>query len=97
MSDPITNAVDRHLDTIEIPQRFRDSLGRWQHRGILPGGFLAAVLRGDLFDAFNRADAKSRPLIQKIASYIQRELPAGCYGSQANMDRWHCHVIGKSA
>jgi hypothetical protein len=54
----------------EIPENLRPGLARWIVRGIVPGSFLSAVIRADLFAAAIAADEKSILAIGYIARLI---------------------------
>ena len=54
----------------EIPEHLRPGLARWIVRGIVPGSFLSAVIRADLFAAAIAADEKSILTIGYIARFI---------------------------
>ena len=58
-----------------------DSLDRYAKEGIPTGGFLAAVLSNDLFEAVGRADHNNLPVLHDICTYIYWELPSSCHGS----------------
>src|SRR5699024_8873505 len=45
-----------HADWSLIPQHMRASVRRWIEHGVLPGGFLSAVIRNDLVGAVRCAD-----------------------------------------
>jgi hypothetical protein len=53
-----------------IPEHIRPGLARWIVRGIVPGSFLSAVIRADLFAAAIAADEKSILAIGYIARFI---------------------------
>lgn len=71
-----------------VDQNIKDSLNRYLHHGIQPGGFLAAVLCNDLFGAFARADAHNKQHMDNILSYVYHELPQVCWGDRKIMAEW---------
>lgn len=71
-----------------IPERLRDSLDRYARDGIPTGDCLGAVLIGDLFGAFGRADPVTTAAMPAIVAYVRNELPLSCYGSEAAVDGW---------
>lgn len=71
-----------------IPERLRDSLDRYARDGIPTGDCMRAVLVGDLFGAFGRADPITTAVMAEIVWYVRNELPACCYGSEEIVDRW---------
>jgi hypothetical protein len=71
-----------------IPERIRQALDRYHNDGILPGGFLRAVLTNDLFGVIRHADPDSYAALREIASYVYNELPSKCHGSEKKMLAW---------
>ena len=64
------------------------SLDRYAERGILPGGFLTAVLENNLMEAVGRADMQNAVTLKDICTYVYNEMPAQCHGSPAKVDAW---------
>lgn len=56
--------------------------------GRLPGEFLQAVLRNDLFAAASRADAVSKAMLPDLCLFIYNECPAPCWGSPGHVYTW---------
>jgi hypothetical protein len=71
-----------------IPEHIRDGVALWISDGIAPGGFLSAVIRNDLKDAFGRADHINRERIHDIVSFFYSHAPSPCWGSPEAFDRW---------
>lgn len=71
-----------------IPAHTKDALDRWVEHGLMPGGFLEAVLTNDLFGAVGRADSLNLPAIKDICSYIYNELPSNCWHSPEAIREW---------
>ena len=65
-----------------------ESLTRYEHQGIMPGGFLCAVLSNDLMTAVNTADAYNLKALKDICQYIYNELPEASHGSPAAVRDW---------
>ena len=65
-----------------------DSLERYMRHGILPGGFLTAVLQNDLREAVGRADMQNIYLLQEIVGYLYNECPSVCWGSPKKVSDW---------
>lgn len=57
------------------------------------GGFLTAVLQGDLFQAANRADSLNGRYLVAIAGWVYNNLPADIYGT---VEKVRNHLAGKS-
>lgn len=70
------------------PQDIRESLQRYIERGIMPGGFLTAVLENNLLQAITRADNENLKLLPNIVSYCWNEIPSTCWGSPERVDKW---------
>lgn len=72
----------------KIPQGILDGLHRYQTYGIMPGGFLSAVLENDLMSAVMLADEKSQEAFFEIVHYVYHELPYACHGSKEKIVSW---------
>lgn len=66
-----------------IPDNIKGGLARYIEHHIQPGGFLTAVICGDLFEAVRRADPVSRESIPLVAIWLDRNCPGLC--GAANM------------
>jgi hypothetical protein len=65
-----------------------EALTRYVERGILPGGFLLAVLCNDLMESLGRADSYNRASIFQICQYIYNNLPANSHGNTSKVSAW---------
>ena len=65
-----------------IPQYTINAIRSYVENGIIPGGFLKAVLTNDLFGAFAHADSSNKEALSEICQYIYNEIPANCWGSK---------------
>jgi len=61
---------------------------RYIERGILPGGFLTAVLENNLVLAAMRADNTNRHRLLDFAEFLYSEAPSICWGSRERVERW---------
>lgn len=61
---------------------------RYLTDGKLPGGFLQAVLRNQLREAFERADDTNAHLIRDYVVWLYNEAPAGSWGASEFVDAW---------
>lgn len=68
-----------------IPDYMMESLDRYLNHGILPGGFLQAVLSNDLAGACERADSINLANIPAYVGYLYNEAPRNSYGSYEQM------------
>lgn len=66
----------------------KDSLERYLNHGIMPGGFLTAVLSNDLTGAFSHADHINYDLIGHIVKFLYNEFPIDAWGSPENVSAW---------
>lgn len=65
--------------------------------GYEPGGFLRAVLAGDLFLAASRADYNNFGKLAEIAKTVYHHMPAGTIGSYEVVDEWIKDKSGRRA
>lgn len=70
-------------DFAEIPENIQGGLTRYVENNLQPGGFLTAMIRGDLFEAVRRADRESRRNIPLVALWLEQNFPGLC--GPANM------------
>lgn len=75
-------------DYTRIPDHLRESLVEWVLHARPTGSCLAAILRGDLFDAVARADAMTLYAIPTIASWLWNRCPGPCFGSAKKVEEW---------
>lgn len=71
-----------------IPDLTRESLELYVSHGIMPGGFLRALLCNDLFEAYARADAFNIANMYAIVKYVFNKMPRGSWGSADNVRDW---------
>jgi hypothetical protein len=67
----------------DIPKRIMDGMMRWGNHGYHPGGFLTAVLKGDLLDAVCLADDETITHLRSIVKFVYNQMPAGCHALSA--------------
>lgn len=63
------------------------SLARYLALGVQPGGFMNALLSGDLREAIRRADANNENLIPDYVAYLMT-LPPECWGTPEIVANW---------
>lgn len=71
-----------------VPDHSQESLENYLMYGYHPGGFLAAMLAGELFVAANSADHANGPAMQGIANWIMQAAPHGSWGNREAVDNW---------
>lgn len=72
----------------EIKGSILDALDRYVIHGIMPGGFLTAVLCNDLFGAFGKADSYNRASLFQITQHIYNNLPRDSWGSKDRVSEY---------
>lgn len=72
----------------KIPEHTQGAMRRYVEDGLLPGGFLTAVLCNDLFGAIGRADAENLVALQEICMFVYNCLPGDCWGNEEKVWRW---------
>ena len=75
----------------KIPQHMHGAIERYINHGILPGGFLTAVLENDLVGAVSRADHINKSMIPTYLEFFYRDIPSTCWGSVENVKTWVAH------
>jgi hypothetical protein len=68
---------------LHLPIRMHGGIVRWVLFGILPGDFLRAIIRGDLFDAAGRADDENQRLLWEYAYVMHNAVPSQAKGPNA--------------
>lgn len=71
-----------------IPDDIQKSLELYLLRGIMPGGFLEALLARDYNRAIDIADLINRERFWHIATWIRREAPKACWGDYNDVHNW---------
>lgn len=71
-----------------IPDSLVGGLRRYREDHIRTGGFLQAVLEGDVEGAKARADMQNAERIDEIFAYCRAELPAESWGSPERVQTW---------
>jgi hypothetical protein len=76
------------FNQFEIPDGMMGGITRFIEHGIIPGGFLQAVICNDLKEAVGRADLENMANLPAFVSYFYNEAPAICWGSKEKMLAW---------
>jgi hypothetical protein len=69
-------------------QHLEGSLDRYLNHGIMPGGFLTAVLENNLSESFSRADHINSMLVKDIVQFLYNRFPMGAWGSPERVNDW---------
>jgi len=64
------------------------SLDRYLNHGIMPGGFLTAVLENNLSESFARADRTNSMLVKDIVQFLYNRFPMGAWGNPERVKNW---------
>ena len=73
---------------MQIPEHTQQSLNHYLLHGFNPGGFVSAMLAGDLERALYCADTGNRQMFWAIDMWIRERAPAGSWGSYEAIDVW---------
>ena len=73
---------------MQIPVHTQEAITGYLIRGWKPGGFLTAMLAGDLFRAVNSADTANRQMMWAIGRFIMTSLPEASWGSYDAVHEW---------
>ena len=71
-----------------IPEHCRDSMKRYIEHGVIPGGFLQAVICNDLVGAFGKADQTNRHRLYDYCDFLYNYMPDPAWGSKEKMIAW---------
>jgi hypothetical protein len=71
-----------------ISESILGGLERYLNHGIMPGGFLTAVLENNLKEAFGRADNENSENMKNIVGYCYNEIPSAAWGSREKIKEW---------
>lgn len=71
-----------------VPDHMHQGLRLWIEQGVLPGGFMTAVLENDLKEALARADHINRECLFNIVSFLYNFAPGPCWGSPEKVSAW---------
>lgn len=77
-----------HDEYFPVREDLLGALERYLNNGIMPGGFLTAVLENNLAEAFGRADDTNSRNLKNIVGYVYNHVPGSAWGSRAKIDQW---------
>ena len=83
-----TQYTDRPVDWGLIPEHMREGVDFYITVGGPTGHFLTALFSNDLRETFDRADDINAAGIRDYMRFLYTYAPAGCWGSEANFQRW---------
>lgn len=76
------------FDELDLPEHMRSAVELYLTHGILPGGFLTAVLENKLIEAAVKADHINIQRLRDWADFVYNWLPATCWGSETFVKAW---------
>lgn len=79
------------LNFDRLPEPYRHAIIQWIDSGVIPGGFLQAVIMNDLKQTLMFADEDAQIHLKTIVSFFMNEVPDSAWGSADNAARWHNH------
>jgi hypothetical protein len=79
--------LPRNLD-VPIREDLYGAFERYLNHGIMPGGFLTAVLENDLAGAISRADVENYVNLKNIVMYVWNFLPHNAWGSREKVQAY---------
>lgn len=71
-----------------IPDTGRSILRNYVEHGLPPGSCYEAILAGDLFDAFKRADLETARALPAIVAWIYNQCPTIACGDRERVKAW---------
>jgi len=89
----IETKLEEGLSIIPIPERMKDGIRRYVYEGVTPGGFLQAVMEGNLIDAWLFADTVNRLSLHHYAHLVHDFIPFSAVGSKEKVKTWRKEVI----
>jgi len=78
----IKEHLERGLSLIPIPERMKGGIRRYVYDGIPAGGFLTAVMEGNLVNAWLMADSENRVILHHYAHLVYDFIPSKMMGSK---------------
>lgn len=78
-----------HVKYDRLPEKFHESFRMYIEEGYMPGGFLTAILEGNLFETVGAADSFNEELITVIVRWVYNEAPSLCWGNPEKVRAWH--------
>ena len=71
-----------------------DGMRRYIENGIMPGGFLTAILCNDLMGAARKGDVANCRCLSDWATWLYNYAPPTCFGSEERVAAWTSEAIG---
>lgn len=71
-----------------IPSHMQAGLRSWIEEGVVPGGFLCAVLENNLRESIAKADMVNKHSLASYVEFLYNYAPSGCWGSKEKVEDW---------
>lgn len=71
-----------------MKQITKQTIDNYVQYGLIPGGFVTAVLSNDLMEAVGRADSENRRDLYEICQYVRDTVPIDGRGSVQKVSSW---------
>jgi len=78
----IKETLEEGLAIIPIPERMKGGIRRFVYEGVPAGGFLMAVMEGNLVDAWLFADTENRLILHHYAHLVYQYIPISAMGNR---------------
>jgi hypothetical protein len=78
----INEHLEEGLFLLPIPERMKGGIRRYVYDGIPPGGFLMAIMEGNLVNAWILADTENRVILHHYAHLVYDFMPSFMMGSK---------------
>ena len=73
---------------MEVPDHTQEAIVNYLIHGLQPGGFLTAILTGDVYRATQTADTANRRMLWAICKWVMDNAPCGSWGSPEAFTAW---------
>lgn len=84
-----------HTEYEQVPGHLLDALDAHAKEGQLTGDFLKSVLESDLQLAVAHADPQSMAVLKQLVTYVNCQLPIGCWGNKERVSEWKAKMRGE--
>ncbi len=77
-----------HGQIFLIPDYMIGGIQRFIKQGVIPGGFLSAVLENNMKEAYVFADENNISNFPAYMNFLYNEVPSECWGSPEKVKAW---------
>jgi hypothetical protein len=90
--DGLTSEQKSKMFEYGIPSHMHGGIVRYVEQGVVPGGFLTAVINNDLRMACANADIHNQSKLHAFVMWFYNQAPSGCWGHENAVRDW-CRPI----